>query len=101
MGVKGLNTQNKSLLKFMRKKKSKHFQIHYLQHVFYFSLILPLLFLRCFKMQGVKLFFFSNSHLAPKFFKVVANSKKKMLAIFKDKKNLFFTLSAFWIDPPN
>ena len=27
-------------------------------------------------MQGVKLTFFSDSHLAPKFFKVVANSKK-------------------------
>ena len=26
--------------------------------------------------QGVKLIFFSGSHLAPKFFKVVANSKK-------------------------
>ena len=26
-------------------------------------------------MQGVKLIFFSDSHLAPKFFKVVANSK--------------------------
>ena len=26
--------------------------------------------------QGVKLIFFSDSHLAPKFFKVVANSKK-------------------------
>ena len=27
-------------------------------------------------LQGVKLIFFSGSHLAPKFFKVVANSKK-------------------------
>ena len=27
-------------------------------------------------LQGVKLIFFSNSHLAPKFFKVVANAKK-------------------------
>ena len=26
--------------------------------------------------QGVRLIFFSDSHLAPKFFKVVANSKK-------------------------
>ena len=26
--------------------------------------------------QGMKIFFFSDSHLAPKFFKVVANSKK-------------------------
>ena len=40
-------------------------------------------------MQGVKLIFFSDykSHLAPKFFKVVANSKK-LVAIFKDKQNL-------------
>ena len=29
-----------------------------------------------FEMQGVKLTFFPDSHLAPKFFKVVANSKK-------------------------
>ena len=28
------------------------------------------------RVQGVKLTFFSDSHLAPKFFKVVANSKK-------------------------
>ena len=34
--------------------------------------------------QGVKLIFFSDSHLAPKLFKVVANSKK-LVAIFKDK----------------
>ena len=27
-------------------------------------------------LQGMKLIFFSDSHLAPKFFKVVANSKK-------------------------
>ena len=38
-------------------------------------------------LQGVKLTFFSDSHLAPKFFKVVANSKK-LVAIFKDKQNL-------------
>ena len=40
-------------------------------------------------MQGVKLIFFSDSHLAPEFFKVVANSKK-LVAILKDKQNLFF-----------
>ena len=28
--------------------------------------------------------------MAPKFFKVVANAKKKLVAIFKDKQNLFF-----------
>ena len=39
------------------RKKSKHFQIHCLQHVFYIPLILPLLFLCYFKMS---LFFFFN-----------------------------------------
>ena len=42
----------------------------------------------CSVVQGVKLIFFSGSHLAPKFFKVEANSKK-LVAIFKDKQNLF------------
>ena len=37
-------------------------------------------------LQGVKLTFFSDSHLAPKFFKVVV--QKKLVAIFKDKQNL-------------
>ena len=46
--------------------------------------------------QGVKLIFFSDSHLAPKLFKVVANSKK-LVAIYK--QNLFLMLSTFWIDP--
>ena len=45
------------------------------------------------ELQGVKLTCFSGSHLAPKFFKVVANSKK-LVAIFKDKQNIF-KLSAF------
>ena len=40
--------------------------------------------------QGVKLNFFSNSHLAPKFFKVVANSKKVGLH--------FFTFLFFFFD---
>ena len=30
----------------------------------------------CMCIQGVKLLFFPGSHLAPKYFKVVANSKK-------------------------
>ena len=37
--------------------------------------------------REIDFFFFSDSHLAPKFFKVVANSKK-LVAIFKDKQNL-------------
>ena len=44
--------------------------------------------------QGVKLIFFSNSHLAPKFFKVVANSKK-VGCHFQRQTKPFFTLSAF------
>ena len=55
-----------------------------------------MLFSLRFKMygQGVKLIFFSDSHLAPKLFKVVANSKK-LVAIYKDRQNLFLLLSAF------
>ena len=43
--------------------------------------------------QGVKLTFFSDSHLAPKFFKVVANSKK-VGRHFQRQTKSFFTLSA-------
>ena len=40
-------------------------------------------------LTGCKInFFFSDSHLAPKFFKVVANSKK-IGGHFQDKQNLF------------
>ena len=38
--------------------------------------------------QGVKLIFFSDSHLAPKFFKVVANSKE-VGRHFQRQTNLF------------
>ena len=38
----------------------------------------------------MKLIFFSDNHLAPKFFKVVAKWKK-LVAIFKDKQNLFLS----------
>ena len=44
--------------------------------------------------QGVKLTFFSDSHLAPKFFKVVANSKK-VGRHFQRQTKSFFMLSAF------
>ena len=53
--------------------------------------------------SGREINFFSDSHLihkvprdhlAPKFIKVVANSKK-LVAILKDKQNLFSTLSSF------
>jgi len=37
---------------------------------------------------AVKLTFFSGRHLAPKFFKVVANSKK-LVPIFHDKQSFF------------
>ena len=41
--------------------------------------------------QGVKLTFFSVSHLAPKYFKVVANSKK--LVVIMTNTQTIFTLS--------
>ena len=41
--------------------------------------------------QGVKLTFFSGSHLAPKFVKVVANSKK-LVAIMRHTKKALSTL---------
>ena len=37
---------------------------------------------------GREINFFSDSHLAPKLFKVVANSKK-LVASYKDRQNLF------------
>ena len=49
--------------------------------------------------QGVKLTFFSDSHLVPKFFKVVANSRK-VGRHFQRQTKSFFTLSACQIDPP-
>ena len=39
--------------------------------------------------QGVKLTFFSDSHLAPKFFKVVANSKKVGRHFQRQTKSLY------------
>ena len=42
--------------------------------------------------QGMKLIFFSDSHLAPKFFKVVANSKKVGCHFHRQTKALFFVL---------
>ena len=41
---------------------------------------------------GCEMKFFSDSHLASKFFKEVANSKK-VVAIFKDKRNIFYAVS--------
>ena len=43
---------------------------------------------------GREINFFSDSHLAPKFFKVVANSKK-VGRHFQRQTKSFFTLSAF------
>ena len=43
---------------------------------------------------GCEINFFSNSHLAPKFFKVVANSKK-VGHHFQRQTKPFFTLPAF------
>ena len=42
--------------------------------------------------QGMKLIFFSDSHLAPKFFKVVANSKKVGCHFHRQTKPFFFVL---------
>ena len=44
--------------------------------------------------QGMKFFFFSESHLAPKFFKVVANSKK-VGCHFQRQTKPFVKLSVF------
>ena len=44
-------------------------------------------------MQGMKLFFFSDSHLAPKFFKLVANSKKVCHHFKRQTKPFFYTVS--------
>ena len=41
------------------------------------------------ELQGVKLTFFSDSHLAPKFFKVVANSKKVGRHFQRQTKSFF------------
>ena len=43
-------------------------------------------------MQGVKFIFFSDSHLAPKFFKVVANSKKVGRHFQRQTKPFFYTV---------
>ena len=45
--------------------------------------------------QGVKLTFFSGSHLAPKYFKVVGNSKK--LVVIMTHTQTIFTLSLYQI----
>ena len=42
--------------------------------------------------QGVKLIFFSDSHLAPKFFKVVANSKKVGRHFQRQTKPFFYAV---------
>ena len=43
-------------------------------------------------MQGVKLIFFSDSHLAPEFFKVVANSKKVGRHFQRQTKPFFYAV---------
>ena len=42
--------------------------------------------------QGVKLIFFPDSHLAPKFFKVVANSRKVGRHFQRQTKPLFYAV---------
>ena len=43
--------------------------------------------------QDVKLTFFPNSHLAPKYFKVVANSKKLVAITTHTKRNNFYSVT--------
>ena len=52
--------------------------------------------LHCTLAQGVKLTFFSGSHLAPKYFKVVANSKK--LVVIMTHTQTILTLSLCQVD---
>ena len=66
--------------------------------IFFLSFFLVRFFLSYIVDQGMKLTFFSRSHLAPKFFKVVANSKK-LVAIFKDKQIFFYAVSV--LDRPS
>ena len=46
-------------------------------------------------------FFFSDSHLAPKFFKVVANSKKRWSPFLKTNKTFFFFFAVSILDKPS
>ena len=48
------------------------------------------------KNSGRKINFFSGSHLAPKYFKVVADSKK--LVVIMTHTQTIFTLSLYQID---
>ena len=51
------------------------------------------------QVQGAKLFFFSDSHLASKFFKVVANSKKVRRHFERQTKPFFYPVSV--LDRPS
>ena len=48
---------------------------------------------------GREINFFSDSHLAPNFFKVVANSKKSWSPFFKKNKTFFYAVSV--LDRPS
>jgi len=50
--------------------------------------------------QGTKLTFFSRSHLAPKYFKEVANTKKLVASFLKIKKFLVLLCDFEELDPP-
>ena len=54
---------------------------------------------KIFPKQGVKFNFFSDSHLAPKFFKVVANSKKVGRHFQRQTKPHFYAVSV--LDRPS
>ena len=83
----GLNRldQETGTIFFLKKKKSKKFSYY---------IVAPITCEFTQASQGVKLTFFSDSHLAPKFFKVVANSKK-VGRHFQRQTKSFFVLSAF------
>ena len=61
--------------------------------------IIPNQNLKALKTPRADYFFLTNSHYAPKFFKVVANSKK-VGRHFQRQTKPFFTLSQSKIDPP-
>ena len=58
----------------------------------FWGLVLSNLFMFTRGVQGVKLTFFPGSHLAPKYFKVVANSKK--LVAMTHTQNHFYPVIA-------
>ena len=59
-----------------------------IQNLHYILYTFPMVLTR----QGVKLIFFSDSHMAPKFFKVAANSRKVGRHFQRQTKPLFYAV---------